>query len=152
MKNICKFILVILLLAGLIFCLIFLNKTENIATTKDYIKINNTVLNLIISDTQPLRELGLSGRNSLENDVGMIFIFPLEDYYGFWMKDMNFPIDILWIDNNKIIVDELSNVSPSTFPKVFRPKQKSLYVLETNAGFFEKNAIQIGDKVEFLKK
>ncbi|MCC7004304.1 DUF192 domain-containing protein [Candidatus Nomurabacteria bacterium] len=151
-KNRKIFIAIILILILIFVWLFSSNSLQNKDEYKNYLKIRNTTLNIIISDTQELRELGLGNRKSLSDNTGMLFIFPFEDKYGFWMKDMNFPIDIFWIDSNKIIVDEISNVSTSTFPKTFFPKQNSLYVLETNAGFLQKNEIKIGDSVEFFRK
>jgi uncharacterized membrane protein (UPF0127 family) len=102
-----------------------------------------------VSDTGPKRELGLSGRDNLAPDRGMLFIFKYPDTYGFWMNEMKFPIDILWIDENKILIDYVSNLSPQTYPKVFYPKQKALYVLELPSGFADTNKVKVGQKLEF---
>jgi hypothetical protein len=79
----------------------------------------------------------------------MLFVFDKEGYYGFWMKEMNFPIDIAWLDKDKKITLIEKNVLPETYPQIFNPKSKNLYVLETKAGFFEKFGIKIGDFAEF---
>lgn len=118
------------------------------------IKINNTFLNVEIADTNQEKIKGLSGREGLSEDQGMLFVFEEEGSHGIWMKDMNFNIDIAWIDKNKKIIYIEKDVSPSTYPKVFYGSQKeepllSLYVLETKANFFEKVGIGIGDLVEF---
>jgi len=97
-------------------------------------------------------ERGLSGRESLTQDSGLLFVFDKPDNYGFWMNDMNFPIDIIWIsDENKIIHIEKS-ISPSTFPNVYYPNGKALYVLEVSAGESELLKLKIGDEVKFSKK
>lgn len=113
------------------------------------LKIGDIVLNIEIADTAEERELGLSGREPLAMNEGLLFVFEKEGKYGFWMKDMNFPIDIVWIDRDKKIIHIESNVSPDSYPKVFYPTLESLFVLETRAGFFEENKIEIGDLTEF---
>lgn len=84
-------------------------------------------------DTDKTRELGLSYFSQLPEKQGMLFSFPQGDTYGFWMKDMNFPIDIVWIDENLKIIDRTINVLPSTFPNIFTPKAPVKYVLEIPA-------------------
>lgn len=111
------------------------------------IKIGGVEFEAEILDTDEKRVKGLSGRESLERDKVMLFVFEKEGYPGIWMKDMAFPIDIAWADKNGAIVHIERNVSPNTYPKVFFPSAKSLYVLETNAGFFENYNFKIGDIV-----
>ena len=79
----------------------------------------------------------------------MLFIFNSADNYGFWMKDMIFPIDIIWIGENKKIVYIEKNVLPESYPKNFSPNVKAMYVLEVLSGFSEKHNIKIGDEVFF---
>jgi uncharacterized protein len=96
------------------------------------------------------RVKGLGGRVSLGKDSGMLFIFPESDFYGIWMKDMNFSIDIIWIDENLHVVDIKENATPESFPEVFKPESMSLYVLEINAGEAEKAKIKIGSEVKIF--
>jgi len=93
---------------------------------------------------------GLSGRKFLPEQEGMIFIFEEPDYYSFWMKDMNFPLDFIWIKDNKIM-EVTEKVRPIDYqpPKTLKPNKKSNIVLEVNSGFIEKNNIEVGDKVVF---
>jgi uncharacterized membrane protein (UPF0127 family) len=112
------------------------------------IKIGGTTFEAEILDDGSERERGLSGRESLEREKVMFFVFEEETYPGIWMKDMAFPIDIAWIDKKGAIVHIEKNVSPKTFPKVFFPPAKSLYVLEANAGFFESHGLKVGSFVE----
>ena len=94
-------------------------------------------------------ELGLSGRDSLASSSGMIFIFDKAGNHGFWMKDMNFPLDILWINDNFEIVGIEKSLSPSTYPNSFGEKYFAKYVLEVSASFCDKNNIKVGDKIIF---
>lgn len=118
------------------------------------IKHQNAVLLAKVAKTNDERIRGLSGRESLENNEALLFVFDKEDNYGIWMKDMNFSIDIAWLDKNKKIIYIENNVSPETFPKTFYPTNnefdsKTLYVLETNANFFLENNIKVGDFLNF---
>ena len=106
-------------------------------------------VSLIVVDTPQAREQGLSGKDSLPDNTAMLFVFDIPDIYGFWMKDMKFPIDIIWIDADHHIVSMQRSLSPNTFPKVFYPSANSLYVLETVAGFAEKNNLKVGDTLNF---
>ena len=108
--------------------------------------IGDKTISVEIADTVRERMLGLSGRVSLSSDTGMLFVFDEPGKYGIWMKDMNFPIDILWLDNLYTVVDIQKNVSPETFPEVFVPENPALYVLEMNAGAVDEYNVKIGDK------
>ena len=90
---------------------------------------------------------GLSFREGLEKDAGMLFVFESLGYWGFWMKDMKFSIDIIWLDENFSVVHIEKKVAPETFPNSFEPNALSKYVLEVNAGFVDENKIEIGSRV-----
>lgn len=80
------------------------------------------------------QERGLSGRAVIPSDYGLLFVFPKDDTYGFWMKDMEAPIDMLWLSDSGQVIYALANVATSTYPDVFYPPQPARYVLETRAG------------------
>ena len=111
--------------------------------------IKNTVLAGYVADTDAIRVQGLSGKYFLPSNTSMLFVFDKPDIYGIWMKDMNFPLDIVWLDKNKTIVHSLSNVDPSTYPHVFYPSKPAVYVLELRAGFLEENGVKAGDMIYF---
>ena len=90
---------------------------------------------------------GLSGRQSIPNSYGMLFVFDDEEMHGFWMKDMQMPIDIFWLDTKGHVVGVRSNVATSTYPSVFYPPEPVRYVLETSAGFAVKNNIATGTQL-----
>jgi len=96
------------------------------------------------------REKGLMFRESLAVDRGMLFIFEEEGLYSFWMKNMRFPLDIIWLDLNKKIVDIKENVPPcGESCETLSPENKAKYVLEVNAGFAGRNKIKVGEVVRF---
>lgn len=108
------------------------------------ITFGNASLTLEYATTPEAREIGLGGRNSIPEGYAMLFVFPRDDYHGIWMKDMQVPIDIFWLDAQGQVVFIASDVSTSTYPNVFYPAQSARYVLETAAGFARANGITIG--------
>ncbi|MDQ2932930.1 MAG: DUF192 domain-containing protein, partial [bacterium] len=107
--------------------------TSSATSTKSVysiLKTASSTFRIQIAKTPSTRELGLSGRAGLEADEGLLFMFPTAGSHGFWMKDMNFPIDIVWIDSSKRVVGVTENVSPDSYPQTFLPPQKVQYVLE----------------------
>jgi uncharacterized membrane protein (UPF0127 family) len=105
-----------------------------------------------IADTDEEREEGLSNTDFLDKNTGKFFIFDTADQYGFWMKDMNYSLDLVWIDEDMTIVQVSQNISPDTYPNVFYPSQKVKYVLEINAGEAEKNKLSTGTKLRLHSK
>lgn len=103
-----------------------------------------------VADTPDKREKGLMFRQELAEDQGMLFIFKEEARHGFWMKNVNFPLDIIWMDKDKVVVDIKPNLAPcpeATVCPSFFPADKALYVLEVNSGFSQKHKIRIGDRI-----
>jgi uncharacterized membrane protein (UPF0127 family) len=104
-----------------------------------------------IVSTEEKMTRGLSGRPSLVPGQGMLFAFTGEDTYGIWMKDMNFAIDILWIDAKGAVVDMQPRATPDSYPLIFKPRRPALYVLEVEAGFIDQHGVRIGDVVSFVE-
>lgn len=112
---------------------------------------NGTTFFVMIADSDTERQQGLSGRKSLGQHEGMLFVFDIPAQHRFWMKDMNFPIDIVWIDSNFTVVDITHSLSPNTFPQAFAPTLPAQYVLEIPAGSAEKFGITVGQVLVFEK-
>jgi len=87
-----------------------------------------------IADDPEERALGLGGRAEILDDYGMLFVFEVPDTYGFWMADMQVPIDIIWLSDEGVIVGIESSVPPESFPETFQPSVPVRFVLETRAG------------------
>ena len=114
------------------------------------LKIGDTELRVEVARTDEERSAGLGGRESLRTDEGMLFVFDKQGFYVFWMKDMLFPLDIVWINKDKKIVDVITDVQPETYPDFeYVNDFLATSVLEVNAGFFEKHGLKLGDTVEF---
>ena len=107
-------------------------------------------LQVEVVDTPVSRELGLSKRLMMKNDEGMLFVFDVPGRYGFWMKDMSFPLDIMWINQNGIVVNIERNVTPESYKekKTYINQADASYVLEINAGQAEKFGLYLGSKIK----
>ena len=108
-------------------------------------------LQVEVVDTPASRELGLSGRALMNNDEGILFVFDVPGRYGFWMKDMKFSLDIVWINRDGIVVDIERNIKPESYPKAFINHSDASYVLEIPAGQAEKFGLYLGSKVKMTK-
>ena len=141
-----KFIVVILIC---IYFLISCNKTEKIENNLVCLE-GNECIRVEIRDNFEGRREGLMNRNNLEENEGMLFIFDKEDYHSFWMKNMSFPIDIIWMDESKKIVHIEKSVPPCFEEKcrIYNPEEKSKYVLEVVANFTQEKKLKIGDKLD----
>ncbi|OGM97057.1 MAG: hypothetical protein A3B86_02905 [Candidatus Yanofskybacteria bacterium RIFCSPHIGHO2_02_FULL_38_22b] len=113
------------------------------------IYINGRPLKVEIADEPHEQSRGLSGREFLKANEGMLFVFSQSDKHSFWMKDMKFPLDIIWIDEKKTMVDMAKNLSPEIFPATFSPSSPVKYVLEINAGWSDRHNIKVGDTISF---
>lgn len=106
-----------------------------------------------VVDTPASRAQGLSGREDLSARRGMLFVFEHPGKYGFWMKDMLFPIDIIWISEDGVVVHIERHVTPASYfeqdpPQTFINKPDAKYVLEVAEGQSEKLGIYLGTKVK----
>ncbi|MFA5936751.1 MAG: DUF192 domain-containing protein [Candidatus Paceibacterota bacterium] len=140
-----------------VFAIVFYNisisdmQVKNLNVNKiQYVKIAGKILKTELALTSEAQQKGLSNRKELKEDESMLFVFNYPGRYSFWMKDMNFPIDIIWLDENLNIVYIKKNAMPESYPESFTPNQNSKYVLEVFASFSEKNNLKEGDKVKFL--
>lgn len=104
-----------------------------------------------VADTPALRAQGLSFRDSIKQKEGMLFVFENPEMSGFWMKDMSFPIDVIWFDEKKRIIDVWENADPQSYPRIVTPRAPAQFVLEVPAGFFAKFQLQTGNTFEILK-
>lgn len=135
---------------GAAFWLLFLRSTDFVAPS--YISTSDgTQIEVSVADTPSGRTKGLSGTQSLRVGTGKLFIFDTPDTYGFWMKDMQYPLDIVWIDSSWKVVDITRNVLPETYPTIFLPPAPVQYVLEVNAGDTVTKSLEIGSSVTFQR-
>lgn len=116
------------------------------------IMINDIIVYTEAAKTPEEKQRGLSGKRSINTNEGMLFSFPERIKPAFWMKDMLFPIDIIWIANKKVVQIDENLLPPPKYsePMIYRPNRDIDYVLEVNAFFCKKNNIRVGNSVLFL--
>ena len=116
------------------------------------VKIAGQNIKVDLALTSAEQTQGLSGRLNLNENEGMLFVFTNPGKYPFWMKDMNFPIDIIWLGKNMQVVYIKKNASPKLYPETYGPGENdgdAKYVLEVMSGFSDKNNLKVGDSVLF---
>lgn len=150
-KIIIIFGLIILLVVGVIYFQVKGNQTMK---TTGSVKIgDHTFATETVKDAEA-QQIGLTKYNSIKEEQAMLFIFEQPGNYGFWMKNMKFSIDLLYINNDTIvsIVEKAEPVAKDADnPTIYQPEAPADKVLEINAGLVEKYAIKKGDKVEITE-
>lgn len=112
---------------------------------KPFITINGVRVAVEVMDTNEKRQQGLSGREQLGESKGMLFVFDQPGIYPFWMKDMKFPLDFVWINEGRVVdIREKVEITEMNI----KPGQPANKVLEVNSGWVEKHQIKVGDEVK----
>ncbi len=149
-----KIILSVLLCGAALFGLFFIVQRPSttsfqVSSEQSYVQTPTTSIRILRADTEDSRRQGLSNRTSLPADTGMLFIFPSVAIQGFWMKDMHFPLDIIWIDKDKKVIGIAKNATPESYPAVFMSPDPIQYVLEIHAGTSADFGITTGTQLVF---
>ena len=127
-------------------------KGISLSPKQSSVTINKNTFLVEVEKTEPSREKGLSGRSSLQAGHGMLFLFDKPNRYAFWMKDMKFPIDMVFI-NGSTVVNIFPNVpfpaanTPDSSLPLYIPTSAADKVLEINANTAQKDNIKNGDTV-----
>lgn len=128
----------------------------SVRETKEGLKISKVKIGLAafdveVADTALLQTKGLSGRELLPKNYGMLFVFEDLAVRKFWMKDVRFPLDIIWITGNKV-AGIIYGAEPDSgdSPEVFESPVPVDMVLEVNAGEISNYGIMMGDAVEIF--
>ena len=129
----------------------------NVPDNKVKITLNKKEYNLDIARTDEERSRGLAKFESIKDDEGMLFIFDSPGRYSFFMKDMKFNIDIIFLDVNKKVVDMYKNVKFQDYKnpydyETYKPNFNSKYTIELKDGEIENSGLKIGDYVDFSIK
>ena len=107
------------------------------------VRIGKASLKVEIADTPQRRSAGLMFRKKLAKNEGMLFVFPKEDYLSFWMKNTKIPLSIGYFDQDGILL-EIHNMKPDQTSEVYNARNKAIYAIEVNQGWFKENGIVIG--------
>lgn len=122
-------------------------RSENALKTTT-VTIKSREFNAEVVATAESRVRGLGGRIGMGENEAMLFVFFDSDKHGIWMKDMNFPIDVVWIDESFLVTHIEEGLSPDSFPKIFYPASPASFVLELPAGAVSEAGLLTGEKIE----
>ena len=111
------------------------------------LRVGGQTYHLEMAATPAAQQKGLGGRVAMAHDQGMLFSFDHPALECFWMKDMHFALDIIWLAANQRIGAIEANISPSTYPHTFCPKVSAKYVIELDAGQAAAARLQIGQSL-----
>ena len=114
------------------------------------IKINNTNYDIELAKTTAQKTKGLSGREALCKNCGMLFVFGFETNLPFWMKDTFIPLDMIWLNKDGKVVD-IQTVTETNSTKIYQNQAPAKYVLELNANDSQKINLKIGDIIDLSK-
>lgn len=112
-----------------------------------FLHLSRATYTLEVVSTADAQKQGLSGRTQLAKDKGMLFAYSTPTERCFWMKDMQFPIDIIWTDRDKKITHIEANISPKSYPKTFCAHGQ--YIIELNAHEAVRNGLKAGQTLTF---
>jgi uncharacterized membrane protein (UPF0127 family) len=140
--------LLLTLTLGLLFCAGQAGKAR-------FVKVyfpDGFVVTAELAVTDEERQQGLMFREKMPEEQGMLFLFEEEAVHAFWMKNMKFPIDILWLDSQKKIVHLESRVPPCPADPCpsYVPQAPASYVLELKAGTAQKHGLRLYDRLDFI--
>lgn len=154
MKLFVRFLIIVIFGAGLIWLFLLMTGTPKALSSMEQrvISADSGTFAVVVAKTGEEQEKGLGGIDSIPANFGMLFSFDHNAKWGIWMKDMHFPIDIIWIRGDGTIDTIKENIEPSTYPSVFTPVGYVPYVLELPASSARKYGLSVGEKFSLGQK
>lgn len=142
----------LLLIFIIFFSFIFEDFNNSQFKNYDYkkFKVGNKTYKLYVADTQEKRVRGLSYTEKINSNEGMIFLFDKAQIHNFWMKDMNYDLDIIFLRKN-VVTKIYNQVNFQSYPEKFSSQTETDMVIELNSGEVEQNKLKIGDSVREIK-
>lgn len=135
----------VVIFAGALIASLILNKRSA------QVVVNGQSFAVVVAKSEKDRQIGLSKTDGLAENQGMLFVFDTPDYYPFWMKEMKFPIDIIYIQGDKVTT-VIENAKPPASTngnlEIYEPTDKSDKVLELKAGSAKKHSVKKGTSVK----
>lgn len=145
------FALLIIVVLAIFFSQRYIGNTSGLSLgQKATATVENQTFNLLLARSDEEKQVGLSNKASLDKNTGMLFVFDKPDYYSFWMRNMKFPIDIIYLNGDKVVTVH-KNVPPAsenTTPTIYKPSEPADKVLEITAGLADEFGIEKGDLVK----
>lgn len=143
-------IVVICISLVLLFGFVLSNRDIGSSKNGTKVAVGGVTLSVEIARTEAEQNRGLSGRERLAANAGMLFVFQEPRRQAFWMKDMQFPLDLIWIDADLRVVEVTKGAQPCKTNEcpAYLPPEPVKYVLEVNSGFCDLQGVKIGDYVD----
>lgn len=113
------------------------------------VKVGDKVFQARLAISQAEQVKGLAGASPLKGSQAMLFVGSTAAQQPIWMKDVSFPLDALWLNNEKEIIYMEHSLSPDSYPQTYGPDQVSRYVLELPTGAARQRNLEVGDRLEF---
>lgn len=146
-------ILLMVLAAGTGYWLQRQSNVSDIWTSPTYatkqLRAGDETFTVQLADTADQQRLGLGNRSDIPPDRGMLFTYATPGERCFWMKDMNFPIDIIWLDDKKRVVHIEAEANPDSYPNTFCPDSPAQYVVELHPGAAQRLGLAEGARLDF---
>lgn len=120
-----------------------------IRPSKATLRSGEVKYSLDIAASESVQQRGLGSKQTLARDEGMLFVFNKPSVRCMWMKDMRFPIDIIWLDSAKKVTYIAANVAPETYPEQYCGDASTKYVVELKAGEAKRTGIDLGKTLKF---
>ena len=139
-------VLIALALIGLAF---FVRERGVECPHQPYITLEGERISVLLATTSQAQEKGLSGHAPLGEGEGMLFEFNDKSMRAFWMKDMLFPLDIIWLDEGLRVLGVVHNARPESYPEIFPSSASMRYALEVSAGVATRYNIATGSTAVF---
>lgn len=146
-----KIIIILILFLVLVGGVVFYQLSNNsMVKTNGKVTVGNQKFDVEVVKTDKDKQIGLTKYKSMRDNQGMLFVFDNPDIQNFWMKNMKFPIDIIFIKDDTIVsvVENAPVVAPKTEPVIYKSDSPVNYVLEVNDGLVKKHNIKQGDKIK----
>jgi len=144
-KMILAFVVLIIIIS-----VFFWREQSRLNTATNTVVINQQIIKVQLAETEYERYSGLSGQKKLCETCGMLFIFPTRKIENIVMRNMNFPLDVIYIDNNKIIKIDANLLPEGAEPSnIYSSELPVDYILEVNSSFTDKYNIHVGDEIIF---
>ncbi|MDP2656515.1 MAG: DUF192 domain-containing protein [bacterium] len=112
------------------------------------ITIADIPMTVEVADTRAKQEKGLVGRDAPPRGHGMLYVLSNPSRYSYSAEGMIFDVDLIWINDSRLVVDMKAEISSQSVPDTFEPNVPINYILEVPAGFIQRNGIQLGDEVD----
>lgn len=153
MKDILQYLLFVLIAVGFLYFVYSEYKPQILSwfVVEDMdvrIYVADKPFAVSIADNEAERRQGLSGVKELGRYEGKLFIFDESGHHGIWMKDMLFPIDILWFNESFDLIYTAEQIEPETYPEIFTPSTPAKYVLEIRSGSVDELNLSLGDPLD----